>query len=459
MRRPDFLDGLGVYVGATDVAIAGVSKRLLQVRLRDARSVPLPPRDQADARRQALTGAVRDFVATHEIDPSNAVLCVPRSDAAVTRVLLPAAAQENLEQVLEYEMENLVPLPREEIFFDYTVRPLGAERIEVLLVCVPRDVINGYLAALDDAGVKPRSIGLPSTALADYVTFCRGNVAHGMGVVVQATDATEIALFSQGRLVASQLVPAPNASEPAALLRSLQRQLADELFEPEQTTLYRWSLVNGLAPAVTELGEANLVEMAKGRLATGDVEFAPATPGILPAVGAALGAVREGVVRLNLLPTEQREAFDEGPSIATWVLLALSVLLLVTWGAMAMVKDGMLRRDVQSRLAAIQPDVNEVMGLQEEIDHLQRQVEILGQQDGRVTTLLKELTELIPNDAYLTTLNLRGGRLTLDGQARSASDIITALEKSKRFKNPTFSSPTTRQGDKERFALTAEVVK
>jgi len=459
VRRPDFLDGLGVYVGATDVAIAGVSKRLLQVRLREARSVPLPPRDQPDARRQALAGAVRDFLATHEIDPTHAVLCVPRSDAAVTRVLLPAAAQENLEQVLEYEMENLVPLPREEIFFDYTVRPLGAERIEVLLVCVPRDVINGYLAALDEAGVKPRSIGMPSTALADYVTFCRRDVAVGMGVVVQAADATEIALFSQGRLVSSQLVPAPNASEPAVLERSLQRQLADELLEPEQTTLYRWSLANGHVPAASELGEANLVEMAKGRLSTGDAEFAPATPGILPAIGAALGAVREGVVRLNLLPAEQREAFDEGPSIATWVLLALSVLLLVTWGGMAIVKDGMLRREVQGRLAALQPDVNEVIGLQEEIDHLQRQVEVLGAQDGRVTTLLKELTELIPSDAYLTTLNLRGGRLTLDGQARSASDIITALEKSKRFKNVTFSSPTTRQGDKERFALTAEVLK
>ena len=43
--------------------------------------------------------------------------------------------------------------------------------------------------------------------------------------------------------------------------------------------------------------------------------------------------------------------------------------------------------------------------------------------------------------------------------ARSASDIITALEKSKRFKNVTFSSPTTKQGDKERFALSAEVPK
>jgi hypothetical protein len=459
VRRPDFLDGLGVFVGASDVALAGVSKRLLQVRLRDARLVPLPPREQPAERRQALAGAVRDFVAAQGIDASHAVLCVPRSDAAVTRVLLPAAAQENLAQVLEYEMENLVPLPREEIFYDYTVRPLGAERIEVLLVCVPRDVINGYLEALDEAGVKPRSIGLPSTALADYVTFCRGDVASGMGVVVQAHEATEIALFSEGRLVASQLVPRVNASEAVALERSLMRQLADELFEPERTSLYQWSLANGQGATAPSLGDANLVEMARGKLATADGEFAPAAPAILPAVGAALGAVREGVVRLNLLPAEHREAFDEGPSIATWVLLAASVFLLVAWGVSAIVKDSMLRADVRAQLAAVQPEVNEVTALQDEIDDLQRQVEVLAAQEGRVTTLLKELTELIPTDAYLTTLNLRGGRLTLDGQARSASDIITALEKSKRFKNVNFSSPTTRQGDRERFALTAEVLK
>jgi general secretion pathway protein L len=458
VRRPDFLDGLGVFVGASDVAIAGVSKRLFQVRLRDARTVPLPSRDQPADRRQALASAVRDFVAAQEIDPSHAVLCVPRSDAAVTRVLLPAAAQENLAQVLEYEMENLVPLPREEIFYDYTVRPLGTERIEVLLVCVPRETILGYLAALEEGGVRPRSIGLPSTALADYVTFCRGDVARGMVVTVQTSDATEIALFAEGRLVASQLLPAASAVEPAVLERSLARQLADELFEPDRTTLYQWSLSNGHGPPPSALGEANLAEMARGRLATTD-EFFTSAPGVLPAVGAALGAVREGVVRLNLLPAENREAFDEGPSIVTWVLLAASVLLLVVWGVSGMVKDVMLRNEVQAHLEAVAPDVREVKAIQNEIDELQHQVDVLGAQDGRVTTLLKELTELIPADAYLTTLNLRGGRLTLDGMARSASDIITALEKSKRFKNVTFSSPTTKQGDKERFALSAEVPK
>jgi general secretion pathway protein L len=458
VRRPDFLDGLGVFVSATDVALAGISKRLLQVRLRDAQSVVLPPRTEPAERKQALANAVRDFVAAQKIDASHAVLCVPRSDAAVTRVLLPAAAKENLAQVLEYEMENLVPLPREEVYWDYTVRPLGAERIEVLLVCVPREVIRGYLDALEEGGVKPRSIGLPSTALADYVTFCLGGVAPGMGVVVEAHDATEIALFAQGSLVASQLVSRARAAEPAVLERSLARQLADELLEPEDTSVYQWSLANGQS-TTPSLGDANLVEMARGKLTAGDGFFAASAPGLLPAVGAALGAVREGVSRLNLLPEENRQAFDEGPSIVTWVLLVASAILLVVWGASGMVKDALLLRELEARFAAAEPDVREVKTIQNDIDQLQRQVDVLSSQEGRVTTLLKELSELIPPDAYLTSMNLRGGRLTLDGQARSASDIITALEKSKRFKNVTFSSPTTRQGDKERFALTAEVLK
>jgi general secretion pathway protein L len=377
----------------------------------------------------------------------------------VTRVLLPAAAQENLAQVLEYEMENLVPLPREEILFDYAVRPLGAERIAVLLVCVPREAVRGYLEALDEAGVRPRRIGLASTALADYLTFCRRGDARAMGLVLGTGDAIELALFSQGRLIATQLLPTSRLRDPGALERSLNRQISDELLDPETTPLYRWSLLDG-SGELPEVGDGNLPALALGKLAAPETFFASAAPPLLPAVGAALAAVREDAVHLNLLPEENREAFDEGPSITTWVLLAASVVLLVVWGASAIVKDVLLQRQVAARHEEVAPEVREVKGIQADIDDLQRQVEILGSgQDGRVTSLMKDLSELIPADAYLTTLNLRGGRLTLDGQARSASDLITALEKSKRFKNVTFSSPTTRQGEKERFSISAEVVR
>jgi Tfp pilus assembly protein PilN len=331
--------------------------------------------------------------------------------------------------------------------------------------------VRGYLEALEEAGVKPRKIGLVSTAIADYVSFCRGGDAGPIGLVIGSGDATELALFTGGRLVATQLLPATRLAEPGALERSLTRQVADELFDPEKTPLYRWSLAPGGRP-LPEVGEGNLPGLAQGKLAAPETFFASPTPTAVPAVGAALAAVREDAVRLNLLPEENREAFDEGPSITTWVLLATSLVLLLVWAASGIAKDILLRGEVQARLAEVAPAVREVKGIQSDIDDLQRQVEILGSgQDGRVTSLLKDLAELIPPDAYLTTLNLRGtsdasqagssraARLTLDGQAKSASDLITALEKSKRFKNVTFSSPTTRQGEKERFSISAEVTR
>lgn len=343
--------------------------------------------------------------------------------------------------------------------YDYSVRPHGAERVEVLVLALPRAVVQGYLDALEAAHVRPRRVILASTAIADYVAFCRGDAGAPLGIVLAGPDATEVALVAEGRLLASQLVPASRLADGAALDRAIARQMADELLDPEQVRLYRWTLANG-TPAATPADDADdLLGLARQKLgAPEDVASAP--PSALPAVGAALAAVREGIVEVNLLPAELREAFDEGPSIATWILLAASVLLLLVWGGSVLAKDLLLRRELAAKLEAIEPEVREVKAVQSEIDELQRQVDILGPfQDGRVTTLLKDVTELIPTDAYLTSLNLRGSRLTVDGHARSASDIITALEKSKRFKNVTFSSPTTRQGDKERFSLSAEVLK
>ena len=170
--------------------------------------------------------------------------------------------------------------------------------------------------------------------------------------------------------------------------------------------------------------------------------------------------MREGTVPLNLLPVEGRRRYEEGLSIATIVLVALTSVLLLVWGASTLVKDELLRRQVGEGLVAVEPQVREAKTLQDEITTLHKQIDILtAGQDQRVTLLVRELTDLVPADAYLTSLNLRQGRLTLEGSARSASDLIAALEKSKHFHNVSFTSPTTKAGDKERFSIVAEVAK
>jgi hypothetical protein len=162
LRRADFLDGLGIYVGTHEVALAHVSKRFFTVVLRNARTFPLPDAAHPAERRQALAQAVLAFAQEHRVDTRRAYLCLPRAVAAFNRVTLPAAARENLAQVLEYEMEHLIPLPRDQVYFDYSVRPLGGDRLEVLLISIPREVVRTYLDALEDAFVRPRGIVLAS---------------------------------------------------------------------------------------------------------------------------------------------------------------------------------------------------------------------------------------------------------------------------------------------------------
>ena len=114
------------------------------------------------------------------------------------------------------------------------------------------------------------------------------------------------------------------------------------------------------------------------------------------------------------------------------------------WGSSALIKDELLVRGVRRNLEAVAPQVREAKTIQDEIVTLRSQIDVLTNQEQRVTVLMKELSEVIPPDAYLTSLNLRAGKLTLDGFARSASDLIAALDKSKHFKNVNFTSPTTK---------------
>lgn len=460
LGRADFLDGLGIYVGAHEVALAHLRKRFLRIRVEHTGTYPLPGPERAAERRQAIAQAVLAFAREHQVDTRRAYLCLPRAEAAFNRVLLPAAASENLAQVLEYEIEHLIPLPRDQVYLDWSSRPLGQERVEVLLMCIPRETVKGYLDALEDAFVRPRGIVLASTAIADYLAFCRGGEPKPLGLLLDSAGGIELALLSGGRLVASQLVPRKRAAAGGAVARSLARELADAALSADDVPLYRWHLANGAGPAAAPLGEDKLLELAEGRLEAERDFFIEGEPAVLPAVGAALGAVREGTVHLNLLPEEGRRAYDQGLSLATIVLAALAGVLLLVWGVSAMVKDELLRRQVRSELAAGEPQVNEAKAIQEQIAQMQRQVDVLlGREEPRVTLLLKDLTDAVPQDAYLTSMNLRNGRLTIDGQARAASDLITALEKSRHWTNVSFTSPTTRTGDKERFSIVAEVEK
>src|SRR5207248_10887066 len=118
-------------------------------------------------------------------------------------------------------------------YVDYSVRARGEDRLAILIGCIPKEVVRVHLEALEDAFVRPRGIVLASTAIADYLAFCRGETAAPIGLLIGGDETVELALVKEGRLVASQLMPASRMATPADISRSLARQLADGFLAPE----------------------------------------------------------------------------------------------------------------------------------------------------------------------------------------------------------------------------------
>jgi general secretion pathway protein L len=102
-----------------------------------------------------------------------------------------------------------------------------------------------------------------------------------------------------------------------------------------------------------------------------------------------------------------------------------------------------LDRDIAiGRAAAAEAD-----GLRQEIDRLSGSADFVQRERdkaGRPLAVLAATTDVMPDDTYLTEIQLRGHKVTLTGHSAAASRLIGALAAAGEFRNPGFAAPVTR---------------
>jgi general secretion pathway protein L len=73
--------------------------------------------------------------------------------------------------------------------------------------------------------------------------------------------------------------------------------------------------------------------------------------------------------------------------------------------------------------------------------------------------VLESLSQALPDDTYLTQLQLANGNVQISGITREAASLIRIIEQTDQFKHATFFAPTTRApvGNGEQFHIEARV--
>lgn len=90
-------------------------------------------------------------------------------EALVRRASMPAATEENLRQVLEFEMDRLTPFKADEVYFDYRVasRDAAAGQVHLQLAVARREVVDARVRELKDLGINVQGVAI------------RGDAPHG----------------------------------------------------------------------------------------------------------------------------------------------------------------------------------------------------------------------------------------------------------------------------------------
>jgi general secretion pathway protein L len=85
--------------------------------------------------------------------------------------------------------------------------------------------------------------------------------------------------------------------------------------------------------------------------------------------------------------------------------------------------------------------------LRREIDQLSRSADLIRSERetvGQPLQILAAVTRIVPDDSYLTELELLQRKLTLSGRSTAAARLIGAFAADSEFRNPAFAAPVTR---------------
>jgi Tfp pilus assembly protein PilN len=175
----------------------------------------------------------------------------------------------------------------------------------------------------------------------------------------------------------------------------------------------------------------------------------------LLALATALGARQPA---LDLLPPAlrplvltPRHAVTGGLGAAAAALLLAALLLHGHRDARYLERLDQATRALDGEARAVDALGNELGGARRLLASL-RTIESSGL---KPLPLLRELTEVLPADAWLGSLSVDPRGLELSGQANAASQLIPMLESSPWLERVEFTSPVVRGRDKEQFRLRA----
>jgi general secretion pathway protein L len=376
-----------------------------------------------------------------------------RRRAVVKAIELPRAAGGDIGAMIGFELERHVPFPAEGVRFDWVELPTGQdEPHHVLIVAAERRTVERPLGLLTAAHRRPAAVVIACHELPALVgreaPTSRAVWAHRHG------EATDLLFLDGRRLLMSRRVTTGTTDD---LAREIRRSLPVVRWSDREAV---WLSGRDAAAGIPDLAALMGVPVSAPPYAPDRAALVAALPA--EEEGSALLALAVAVgprsPLLNLLPPEARPWAPSREQLVTVGIIGVTALLGLTLALTHVIKTERHLGRLSQEIRRLDAEVKAVEHLAAELGGKRRMLAALrAAHDGRIPVLpvLRELTETLPQGAWLQGLTLDRQGVELVGQSDAASALIPLLEASERLERVEFTSPVTKSQNKEQFRLRA----
>jgi type IV pilus assembly protein PilM len=150
---------------------------------------------QEGTREAALLKALQDLLANGGFESRQINVCAPGFHVFSKFVKLPPVDTSKVTQIIQYEAQQNVPFPLEEVVWDYQILGAAATgELEVLLVAIKSDIVEGLFRACDAGGTKLSLVDVSPAALANAFRYNYGDL-EGCSMLLDIGAKTSNLLF------------------------------------------------------------------------------------------------------------------------------------------------------------------------------------------------------------------------------------------------------------------------
>jgi type IV pilus assembly protein PilM len=156
---------------------------------------------QEQNREAAILKGLQELLSEKSYGSKQVNACAPGFHVFSKFVKLPPVDTSKVTQIIRYEAQQNVPFPLEEVVWDYQI--LGASatnELEVLLVAVKTDIIEGLFRVAEGAGLKMKLVDASPAALCNAFRYNYGDLEGCTMLLDIGAKTSNLLFFEKGKV-------------------------------------------------------------------------------------------------------------------------------------------------------------------------------------------------------------------------------------------------------------------